>query len=159
MDKSKKSVKKYLCRYREACDQLDALAEEHDRIISNLMSITARYDGSGGSSGPKDKVGDGVAHLVDLCEAIDDEIRRYIAVRDDVRSIVREVMHENITCGQSLHYRYIMGWKPTVVAEQMGYDESRERAIHRKALERAGEILERRELAESHPLIPAQQVV
>lgn len=149
------SIKKHLRRYRQACDELEALTEEHDRIVCSLMSMTARYDGEGGSGGPKDKVGDGVAHLVDLCNAIDDEIKHYIAVRDDVRSIVREVMHENAVLGQCLHYRYIMGWRPTVVAEQMGYDESRERAIHRQALQVASEILERREHVQSHPLLPA----
>ena len=154
-----KSTKKYLYRYREACDQLDAMAEEHDRIISNLMSITARYDGSGGSSGPKDKVGDGVAHLVDLCEAIDDEIKYYIAVRDEVRSVVREVMHENITLGQCLHYRYVMGWDPAVTALQMSYTDRQERNIHRKALEKARAIIERRSVAQTFPHISADPVV
>lgn len=153
------STKKYLRRYRMACDELDSLTEEHDRIISNLMSMTARYDGEGGSSGPKDKVGDGVSQLVDLCKTIDDEVRFYIAVRDDVRSVVREVMHDNIVLGQCLHYRYIMGWKPSVVADQMGYDDSRERAIHRKALQVVAGILERRERVQSHPILPDAPVV
>lgn len=153
------STKKYLKRYREACDELDALAEEHDRIISNLMSMTANYDGEGGSSGPKDKVGDGVAHLVDHCAKIDEEIKYYIAVRDDVRSIVREVMHENITLGQCLHYRYIMGWDPTVVALQMSYTDRQERNIHRKALECAQRIIDRRETAKSFPQISVIPVV
>ena len=103
-----KHIKRYLSRYREACDELDSLTEEHERIISNIMSITPSYGGESGSPGAKDKVGDGVAELVDHCRKIDDEIKYYIAVRDDVRSIVREVMHENVTCGQSLHYRYII---------------------------------------------------
>ena len=118
-----KHIKRYLSRYREACDELDSLTEEHERIISNIMSITPSYGGDSGPSGAKDKVGDGVAELVDHCRKIDDEIKYYIAVRDDVRSVVREVMHENVTCGQSLHYRYIMGWSPIVVASNMGYSE------------------------------------
>lgn len=154
-----KSTKRYLRRYREACDELDALAEEHDRIISNLMSMTANYDGEGGSSGPKDKVGDGVAQLVDHCTKIDEEIKCYIAVRDDVRSIVREVMHENITLGQCLHYRYIMGWEPTVAAMQMNYTDRQERNIHRKALECAQRIIDRRSVAQSFPQISASTVI
>ena len=150
------STKKYLRRYRSACDELDALAEEHDRIVANLMSMTARYDGEGGSAGPKDKVGDGVAYLVDLCKTIDDEVKYYIAVRDDVRSVVREVMHENIVLGQCLHYRYIMGWEPTVVALQMSYTDRQERNIHRKALEKAQAIIERREEARTFPHISAR---
>lgn len=152
-----KHIKRYLSRYREACDELDSLTEEHERIISSIMSITPSYGGQFISPGAKDKLGDGVAELVDLCRKIDDEIKYYIAVRDDVRSIVREVMHDNITCGQCLHYRYIMGWKPTVVAHNMGYDESRERAIHRKALEKASEILERREIAKVTRFYPLDQ--
>lgn len=149
------STKKYLRRYRIACDELDALTEEHDRIISNIMGLTARYDGEGGSYGPKDKVGDGVAKLVDLCGSIDAEVKHYIAVRDDVRSVVREVMHENIVLGQCLHYRYIMGWEPTVVAMQMSYTDRQERNIHRKALEVAAAIIARREEARTFPHISA----
>lgn len=153
------STKKHLRRYRQACDELEALTEEHDRIVCSLMSMTARYDGEGGSGGPKDKVGDGVAHLVDLCNTIDDEIKHYIAVRDDVRSIVREVMHENAVLGQCLHYRYIMGWEPTVVAMQMSYTDRQERNIHRKALEKARAIIERREEATTFPHISAAPVI
>lgn len=154
-----KSTKKYLYRYRRACDELDALTEEHDRIVSNLMRVTANYGGEGGTTGPRDKIGDGVAHLVDLCQTIDEEIKYYIAVRDEVRSVVREVMHENILSGQCLHYRYIMGWDPTVVALQMGYTDRQERNIHRKALEKAQAIIERRETAQTFPHISAAPVV
>ena len=153
------STKKYLRRYRIACDELDALTEEHDRIVANLMSMTARYDGEGGSSGPKDKVGDGVSQLVDLCKTIDDEVKHYTAVRDDVRSVVREVMYENIVLGQCLHYRYIMGWEPTVVALQMSYTDRQERNIHRKALEVARAIIIRREEAQTFPHISAAPVI
>ena len=154
-----KSVKKYLNRYSMACDELDSLIEEHDRIISNIMSITASYGGEGGSSGVKDKVGDGVAKLVDLCKDIDEEIKCYTAVRDDVRSVIREVMHENIILGQCLHYRYIMRWSPNVVALQMSYTERQERNIHRKALECAAKVIERRDMAQTFPHISAVPVV
>lgn len=154
-----KHIKRYLSRYREACDELDSLTEEHERIISSIMSITPSYGGESGSPGVKDKVGDGVAELVDHCRKIDDETKYYIAVRDDVRSIVREVMHENVTCGQSLHYRYIMGWSPMTVANNMGYSERQERDIHRKALERARKIMERRGMAQSPPQTAAFPVI
>lgn len=154
-----KNTKKYLNRYRIACDELDSLSEEHDRIVSNLMSMTASYDTSGGGSGTKDKVGDGVAKLIDLCKEIDDEIKCYIAIRDDVRSVVRDVMHESIVLGQCLHYRYIMRWDPAVVALQMNYTDRQERNIHRKALECAQRVIDRRELAESFPHISAAPVI
>ena len=154
-----KSTKKYLNRYRIACDELDSLTEEHDRIISNIMTMTASYDGEGGGSGPNDKVGSGVAKLVDLCGEIDEEIKCYIAIRDDVRSVVREVMHENIVLGQCLHYRYIMRWDPTVVALQMNYTDRQERNIHRKALECAQGVIDRRETAKSFPHISAAPVI
>lgn len=151
-------TKRYLNRYREACAELESLAEEHDRIIGSLYSITSDPSRDGGG-GAKDKIGDGVAALIDHCAKIDEEVKHYIAVRDEVKSLVREVMHRNILCGQCLHYRYVMRWKPSTVALEMGYDESRERAIHRKALEIAEELLKRREMAESHPLSPAQKVL
>ena len=43
-----KHIKRYLSRYREACDELDSLTEEHERIISNIMSITPSYGGESG---------------------------------------------------------------------------------------------------------------
>ena len=154
-----KNTKKYLQRYREACDELEGLTEEHDRIISSLYSITPGYGGEGGSPGVKDKVGDGVASLIDLCKDIDEEIKYYIAVRDDVRSIVREVMHENVVLGQCLHYRYIMGWKPVTVALEMSYSERQERDLHRKALERAQTIIDRRGAVQSPPKTAAFPVI
>lgn len=153
-------AKKYLERYRNACDELESLAEEHERIISTIYSMTSDPSKEGGSpGGASDKVGDGVASLIDHCRKTDDEIKYYIAVRDDVKSIVREVMHENIHRGQSLHYRYIMGWNPVVTANQMGYSERQERDIHRKALERAWKIIERRGAAQSPPQTAAFPVV
>ena len=154
-----KQIRKYLAGYREACDELDSLTEEHDRIISNLYSITSDPSGEGGSGAPKDKVGDGVAMLIDHCTKVDEEIKYYIAVRDDVRSLVREVMHENIVMGQCLHYRYINGWKPHISADQMGYSERQERDIHRKALEKASQIMVRRGIAQSPPQTAAFRVV
>lgn len=147
-------IKRYLHGYRAACDELESLTEEHDRIISSLYSITSDPSRDGGSGGGSDKIGQGVADLVDLCSKIDDEVKAYIAVRDDVRSVVREVMHDNITLGQCLHYRYIMGWHPANVAMNMGYSERQERNIHRKALEKAEDILRRREIAKDCRQLP-----
>lgn len=128
--------------YGKSCDELESLTEEHDRIISALYSITSDPSSSGGGSSA-DKLGGGVASLVDLCNRIDDEIKRYIAARDRARSLVRAVMHENIQLGQCLHYRYIDRDRPSVSAYRMGYTDRNFRRVHTRALQLAQEIIDR----------------
>lgn len=137
------TAKRFLQEFRVATDELESLTEEHDRIISRLMSMTQSYDGIGGGGGDAaDQMGDGVASLVDLCDRIDDEIKHYISVRDSVRSVVRAVMVDNETLGQCLHYRYIMFDSPSTCASRMGYTDRQERNIHRAALKAAAEKME-----------------
>lgn len=126
--------------YGIACDELASLTEEHDRIISALYSITSDPSASGGGSSA-DKLGGGVARLVDLCKKIDGEIKRYIAARDEARSLVRAVMRENIQLGQCLHYRYIDRDRPTIAAYRMGYSDRNYRRVHIRALQLAQEII------------------
>lgn len=126
--------------YGTACDELESLTEEHDRIISALYSITSDPSASGGGSSA-DKLGGGVAKLVDLCNRIDDEIKRYIAARDEARSLVRAVMHRSIQHGQCLHYRYIDRDRPSVAAYRMGYSDRNYRRVHIRAMEIAQEIV------------------
>ncbi|KAB1647981.1 hypothetical protein [Adlercreutzia muris] len=127
--------------YGRACDELESLTEEHNRIISALYSITSDPSSSGGGSSA-DKLGGGVARLVDLCNQIDDEIKRYIEARDRARSLVRAVMRSNIQLGQCLHYRYIDRDKPSVAAYRMGYTDRNYRRVHTRALQLAQEIID-----------------
>lgn len=138
------TAKRFLQQFRTATDELEGLTEEHDRIISRLMSMTQSYgtDGGGGGTQPSDSLGDGVASLVDLCDRIDEEIKHYISVRDSVRSVVRAVMVDNVTLGQCLHYRYIMFDSPSTCALRMGCTDRQERNIHRAALKAAAEKME-----------------
>lgn len=136
-------AKDILTGYGTACDELDTLTAEHDRVISALYSLTSdpSSGGSGGGSS-KDKLGGGIASLIDLCNRIDGEIKEFIAARDRARSLVRAVMHASIQHGQCLHYRYIDRDRPSVVAYRMGYSDSNERAVHKRALEIAQEIVD-----------------
>lgn len=129
-------------RYKLATLELESLAEEKERLMSVLYSVTSDPSDDGGGNGG-DKIGDGVARLVDLVRSLDDEIKSYIDARDDVRSVVREVMHRDITLGQCLHHRYIAFDDPATCASRMGYDTSSERRLHRRALEAAMEIAAR----------------
>lgn len=139
------TAKRFLQQFRTATDELEGLTEEHDRIISRLMSMTQSYGSEGGSGGApsSDQMGDGVAALVDLCDRIDEEVKHYISIRDSVRSVVRAVMSDNITLGQCLHYRYIMFDEPSTCASRMGYTDRQERNIHRAALKAAAEKMEK----------------
>lgn len=128
--------------YGIACDELESLTDEHDRIISALYSITSDPSASGGGSSA-DKLGGGVAKLVDLCNRIDGEIKRYIAARDEARSLVRAVMHRSIQHGQCLHYRYIDRDRPTVAAYRMGYSDRNYRRVRIRAMEIAQEIVDK----------------
>ena len=154
-----KQTKRFLQEYKKACMELETLNEEHERIIRSLCSITSDPSRSGGGTMPSDKVGSGVALWIDHCKKVDEEIKYYIAVRDEVRSVVRDVMHHNIVWGQCLHHRYVNGFKPTTVALEMGYDESNERKIHRNALDYASKVIERRGIVQSGPLLPGLSVV
>ena len=138
------TAKRFLQEFRVATDELESLTEEHDRIISRLMSMTQSYGGEGGSSGTQssDSLGDGVAALVDICREIDEEVKHYASVRDSVRSVVRAVAADSVTLGQCLHYRYIMFDDPSTCASRMGYTDRQERNIHRAALKAAAEKME-----------------
>lgn len=127
-------AKKFLQQFETARDELESLAEEHERLVSSIMSITASYDSDGCGGSASDKIGDDIARLVDLRDSIEREVGYYSAVRDHVRRVVREVKLINVTMGQSLHYRYIDCDKPAIVAYRMGYDERQERRIHQAAL-------------------------
>ena len=139
-------AKKYLQRYEEAICELEALAEEKERLMSILLSITSDSSGEPSSSASADKLGDNVARLVDTVEGIDDSIRRYIEVRDEVLSVIREVMREDINMGKSLHYRYRMFMSPGEAAFNMNYTEASERRYHAAALAKVSEIIARREM-------------
>lgn len=139
-DSNARFAQEILEGYGIACDELESLTEEHDRIISALYSITSDPSASGGGSSA-DKLGGGVAKLVDLCNRIDDEIKRYISARDEARSLVRAVMHRSIQHGQCLHYRYIDRDRPSVAAYRMGYSDRNYRRVHIRAMEIAQEIV------------------
>lgn len=136
------SAQEILDGYGIACDELASLTEEHDRIISALYSITSDPSSSGGGSSA-DKLGGGVASLVDLCKRIDAEIKHYISARDRAVSLVRAVMRENIQLGQCLHYRYIDRDRPSAAAYRMGYSDRNYRRVHIRAMELAREIIDR----------------
>lgn len=138
------TAKRFLQQFRTATDELEGLTEEHDRIISRLMSMTQSYgaDGGGGGTQPSDSLGDGVAALVDICREIDEEVKHYASVRDSVRSVVRAVAADSVTLGQCLHYRYIMFDDPSTCASRMGYSDRQERNIHAAALAAAAEKIE-----------------
>lgn len=132
----------YLQRFREATLELESLADERERIMTVLYSITSDPSSEGGGQGSSDKVGSGVANLVDLATRIDDEIKRYIAVRDEVRSVVRSVMHRNVVLGQCLHYRYVDFRSAGTTAYDMGYTTGYERKVHAMALREAAIVIE-----------------
>lgn len=125
---------------------LEGLLEEKERLMSRLVSITASYS-DGGGGGSKDSLGDGVAGYVDLVRRIDDECKVYMQARDDVRAVVREVMHRDIVLGQCLHYRYIEFESPDSCADRMGYEPRHERRLHRKALQVASEAIAERNMS------------
>lgn len=139
----REETRRYLLRYGVACDEIDAVTDEYDRIVSSLYSITSDPSGTG-SAGPSDKVGGGVAALIDHCSKLADEIKHYVLVRDEVRGVIREVMHLNITYGQCLHYRYVNRWAPYVTAHNMGFGERQERRVHQEALDLAAKVIARR---------------
>ena len=139
---ARRSARKYLQRFRSATLELDSLSDERERIMTVLYSITSDPSNDGGSQCSSDNVGNGVASLVDLVTRIDDEIKRYISVRDDVRHVVRAVMRRNITLGQCLHYRYIDFRSAETTAYDMGYTTGHERKIHGMALREAAIVIE-----------------
>ena len=124
----------FLERYRDATLNLESLADERERLMTVIYSLTSDPSSDGGAQGSSDKVGNGVARLVDLVGRIDDDVKRYISARDEVRSVVRAVMHYNVVFGQCLHYRYIMFDDPIVCAARMGYSTRNERRVHKAAL-------------------------
>ena len=142
MSISRDETRRDLQRYGIACDEIESVTDEYDRIVSTLYSITADPSKSG-CGGPSDKVGSGVAALVDHGNKLADEIRHYVTVRDEVRGVIREVMHLNITYGQCLHYRYVNRWPAYVSAHNMGFSERQERRVHQDALDLAAKVIER----------------
>ncbi len=137
-------AKQYLRRYHEAVLNIESLTAEKERLESSLYSITSDPSSEGGGGLSKDKIGSCVARLTGLIEQISDEIDAYAKVRDDVRSIVRDVMDVNVVLGQCLHYRYIDFRGAVSTAYDMGYSPGNERRIHRRVFEAAARAIKRR---------------
>lgn len=130
-------VQRFLEKFQEANREIDSLTEERERIRSVLFSITPNYGGDVGAPGVKDKIGDNVPKLVEVERRMDAEIAFYVAVRQDVRNLIRLVTLHNAAWGQCLLYRYVRGWSPKKTAYEMGYAPSTERGLHRDALDYA----------------------
>lgn len=143
-----KSTKKFLQQYEHATLELEALAEEKERLMSVLLSLTSNLSDEPIGTSSSDKIGDNVSELVDLVRNIDESVKYYITVRDDVLSVIRAVMHEDINLGKSLHYRYRMFMTPCETAFNMGYSEQSERRFHYAALMKASEIIKAKKLSE-----------
>ena len=148
---TEKEAKDFLQGFRRATIELESLQQEHDRIMSMLYSFSSDPSSDGGGSGPSDKVGNGVSQLIDHCSKIDYEIKQYIQSRDEVRAVIRHVMHKNIVWGQCLHHRYVNCYQPVVSANEMGYEPGSERKIHRNAVRYVQTLLARKGEDESGP--------
>lgn len=141
------STKKYMQRFKASTLKLEGFAAERERLTSIVYGVTADPSVGGAGGGLKDKVGDGVARLVDLDRSIDEESEIYESARADVHAVVDEVMDRNIVWGQCLHYRYIMFDEPQQCAARMGYPERSERRIHRLALAEAAKVIQQKTTA------------
>lgn len=136
---------KYLQQYESSTLDLEGLNAERSRLMDMLYPGSSNPTGKISGSGSHDHIGDGVSSMVDVVRDIDEEIKHYISVRDEVRSVVRAVMHRNIVWGQCLHYRYIMFEDPKACAFHMGYPDRSERRIHKLAIKEAQRIIDERE--------------
>lgn len=134
---SEADARRYMMRYRDAAINIESLTAEKERIESAVYSITSGGAEGGGTSAASDKMGNGVASLVDLIDRINAEIVMYRQAREEVRRVVGRVSAVNPIYGQCLHYRYIGLRTAFATAHDLGFSERQERRVHKSALRMA----------------------
>lgn len=127
------TAKEYLSQYRLLNDEINAKLNEAAQIRALAERVTPSEQG-GGIGTVSDRVGHGVARLVDLEREIDAEIDRLIDLRREIVSMIREVPEYNQRI--VLRLRYINGWIWEKIAEELDFSYQWVCVLHGRGLEK-----------------------
>ena len=131
---SSAEVKAWLQKAIEAKREIEAIRDRREQLMSLATGITARYGGIGGASGSAgDKIGEAVAKIADIDEAL---AARLAAYEEIIGAIEKEIDGvEDHRFRQVLRFRYLNGWAFGKIARKMHYDRDYAYKIHCRALE------------------------
>ena len=124
--------KQYLLRYRAADAEITDLLLEKERMMSLLTKATSTISDMPGGGGEGDKIGGGIARLMELDEEINKKIDALVDFRKVVESKINTV--GDSTLRRILFLRYINGLTWENVAVVMNYGYRQVCRLHGKAL-------------------------
>lgn len=119
--------------------------EKLDDMIKRVTGAI-REDAGCGGSGPKDKIGDAVAIIVDLKKQIRYEIENYKDKRNEVTAILDQM--RNADQVKVLHKLYFQDQSWEEIAKSMNRSERSAQNIHGKALIEVQKLLRLKSLRE-----------
>jgi DNA-directed RNA polymerase specialized sigma24 family protein len=111
------TAREYLSRYLDAIKMVQAKSEQITSLRCIATKATTTYSGAPRSAGVQDRIGNIVAHIVDLSREVDGETEQLDIIRGEVETAIGAV--EDKTLRDLLTCRYILGWKWEDVAKSI----------------------------------------
>ena len=143
----------YLKQVKDADAMIDSKRAEEQELWAIATSITQTNDGMPHASGVSDKVGNIVHKIIEAQNRTNEQIDRYIAIRDDV---IRHIEMLPTKQYKVLHWLYVrkrerreknQSWYYTwgEVAEHMGCTEQNISKLRKRAVKNLQKILDNEE--------------
>lgn len=137
-------AKKYLNKIGRYNVFIECKSAEVNDLYDKITSITCclREDVGNISSNP-DKVGNGVAKLVDLKNRIAEEIARYASMRREIVAMIEGL--ENPRHYEVLHKRYVLRMSFKKIARDMKCSSRNAQYLHDEAMKEFVKLMERKQ--------------
>lgn len=133
-------AKRYLQQIRLYDSRISAKLEElqHTKEMALRVTPTLKKDAASGT-GTQDKLAEAVAKIVDLEAAINEDISRYIAARQEISAVIDKLSDPDQL--QVLHMRYVQYKTWEQIACDMGFSYRWVCTIHGRALQQVENFL------------------
>lgn len=133
-------AKQFLKQYQVTRTRISNMESTVQELEDLLEKITAGTEGERvQTSGPKDKVGDLVARIVDYRNEIMDEWARALDQLAEIEAVIQRV--DDSRMQRILHMRYVEGIFWADIASELGIDCRWTLRLHGKALEKVEKII------------------
>lgn len=134
------ATKRYLQQIRLYDSRISAKLEElqHTKEMALRVTPTLKKDAASGT-GTQDKLAEAVAKIVDLEAAINEDISRYIAARQEISAVIDKLSDPDQL--QVLHMRYVQYKTLEQIACDMGFSYRWVCTIHGRALQQVENFL------------------
>lgn len=133
-------AKQFLAQYQVTRTRIRNMEATVQELEGLLEKITAGTEGERvQTSGPKDKVGDLVARIIDYRDEIMSEWARALDQLAEIETVIQKV--EDSRMQRILHMWYVENRKCGEIAAELGIDYRWTQRLHGRALKKIDEIL------------------